>query len=91
MKFGTRTSVTFSKMEIKNISFIALNAIRDFMRQNHIRMKHFSNDGCNPQPDYDKGILSHEESEDNYERSTVFHYEPDPEDWYENTIHHFND
>ena len=54
-------------------------------------MKHFLDDGCNPQPDYDKGILSHEESEDNYERSTVFHYEPDSEDWYEGTIHHFED
>lgn len=54
-------------------------------------MKHFLDDGCNPQPDYDKGILSHEESEDNYERSTVFNYEPDPEDWHEGTIHHFED
>ena len=53
-------------------------------------MKHSSDDGCNCQPDYDTGILSYED-EDNYERSTVLHYEPDPDDWHESTIRHFED
>ena len=52
-------------------------------------MKHFSDDGCNKWPEYDRGMLNYE-SDENYERSTVFHYEPDPEDWYEG-LHHFGD
>ena len=52
-------------------------------------MKHFNDDGCNKMPDYDKGMLNYE-PDDDYDRSTVFHYEPDPEDWYEG-LHHFGD
>ena len=45
-------------------------------------MKHFSDDGCNAMPDYDKGMLSYE-SDDDYDRSLTLNYEPDPEDLYE--------
>ena len=53
-------------------------------------MKHFSDEGCNKCPDYDKGLLNYE-TDDSYERSSIVHFEPDPDDWFESTIHHFQD
>lgn len=52
-------------------------------------MKHFNNDGCNKQPDFDKGILNYEPDED-YDKSMTLHYESDSDDWYEG-IKHFED
>lgn len=56
-------------------------------------MKHFSDDGCNPQPDYDTPTIRlYNSEEDGYDRDKTIgtHYEPDPEDWYEG-FHHFED
>ena len=53
-------------------------------------MKHFSDDGCNAMPDYDKGMLSYE-SDDDYDRSLTLSYEPDPEDLYEGMKHFDSD
>jgi hypothetical protein len=49
-------------------------------------MKHFSDDGCNAMPDYDKGMLNYE-PDDDYDRSMSMHYGSQPEDWYEGTRH----
>ena len=55
-------------------------------------MKHFSDDGCNKQPEYDShgfGInLEDYDSIKDYEMNIGGpHYEPDTEDWYEGTKH----
>lgn len=52
-------------------------------------MKHFSDDGCNKLPDYDKGMLNYEKDE-YYDKSLTINYEPDTEDWYEG-IKHFEE
>lgn len=52
-------------------------------------MKHFSNDGCNKQPEYDYSIFHRDEDEGkiDYDKPIGVHFEPDPEDWYEPTKH----
>ena len=40
------------------------------------------------------GPLSHwneDNEEDNYDKPIGVHFEPDPDDWYEGTIKHFQD
>ena len=56
-------------------------------------MKHFSDDGCNKQLDYDYNIFHHSDDEknDNYDKPIGVHFEPTPDDWYEGTIKHFQD
>lgn len=55
-------------------------------------MKHFSDDGCNKQPDYDYNIFHHYEDEKiDYDKPIGVHFEPTPDDWYEGTIKHFQD
>ena len=56
-------------------------------------MKHFSDDGCNTQPEYDYSLLHRysEENNENYDKPIGVHFEPDPDDWYEPTIKHFQD
>lgn len=56
-------------------------------------MKHFSDDGCNPQPEYDYSIFHRKDDEQQpeYDRPIGVHFDPEPEDYYEPTIKHFQD
>lgn len=56
-------------------------------------MKHFSDDGCNRQPEYDEpGFGVHidgdrDSMKDYDDHISGPHYEPDPDDWHEGTKH----
>ena len=56
-------------------------------------MKHFSDDGCNPQPDYDTSIVAGKYREEPKEEHSILYHEEDelPEDWYDTGIKHFED
>ena len=56
-------------------------------------MKHFSDDSCNKQPEYDYSLFHryNDEKENYYDKPIGVHFEPNPEDWYESTIKHFQD
>lgn len=58
-------------------------------------MKHFSDDSCNKLPEYDRPTIYNERDWDSmkdYEMNIGGpHYEQDPDDWYEETIKHFQD
>lgn len=56
-------------------------------------MKHFSDEGCNKLPEYDRPTIFYENySMKDYETNIGGpHCESDPDDWYEETIKHFND
>lgn len=56
-------------------------------------MKHFQDENYDALKDYEFGIAHHEENhnKNEYEKPIGVHYEEYPDDWYEGTIHHFQD
>lgn len=56
-------------------------------------MKHFIDDEYDSLKEYETNLLNHADDykDGDYYGKPIIHYEPDPDDWHEETIKHFQD